>query len=525
MDRLHLQGYLPRSHVEAISSTLSDAQRWRLGLEELGPTFVKFGQMLSIRRDLFPDTVIQELQRLQDRVAPFPVEQAHRLIEAELGQPVLQLYATFDDTPLAAASIAQVHIATLSDGTAVVVKIQRPDIEPLIQADLEILFLLARLLHQHIPESRRFDPIGLVEEFAETLTRELDFRREGHNADLFREKFADDSSLYVPGVFWKLSSRRILTMEHSPGHHLSADYPAELAERQRLAEKLVQLYLVQVYEYGFFHGDPHPGNLFLLPDGRWCFHDFGIVGRLSPRDREDLSQLFLAVIARDPEWLADAYLAMGGAAPDADRAAFTRDMGEALEQYYAGAADQAPSFAEIVNQFSRLGQRYQLRILRQFLLAFRAFIIVESVARDLDTRFNMLATLQAFTPQLLARQFLPDMTGAFPGVYRTLFTLRRTLTGLPVSLTRALQQLTKGELTVTVANAPMEGISQHLDRASNRLSLSLIIAAVIIGSSLVMAFHTGPHYLGIPLLGLIGYSVASALGLWWVTAILRSGKF
>ena len=293
-------------------------------------------------------------------------------------------------------------------------------------------------------------------------------------------------------------------MDHSPGRHLSADYPDRTPASCR--------------------GDPHPGNLFLLPDGRWCFHDFGIVGRLSPRDRENLSQLFLAVIARDTEWLAAAYLAMGGAAPDVDRAAFTRDMGEALEQYYAGAADQTPSFAEIVNQLRRLSQRYQLRILRQFLLAFRAFIIVESEARDLDTRFNMLATLQAFTPQLLARKFLPDMTGAFPGIYRTLFTLRRTLTGLPVSLTRALQQLTKGELTVTVANAPMEEISQHLDRAGNRLSLSLIIAAVIIGSSLVMAVHSGPHYLGIPLLGLIGYSVASVLCVWWVIAILRSGK-
>jgi ubiquinone biosynthesis protein len=218
-------------------------------------------------------------------------------------------------------------------------------------------------------------------------------------------------------------------------------------------------------------------------------------------------------------------LTASGAAPGADRAAFTRDMGEALEQYYAVAAAQAPSFAEIVNQFSRLGQRYKLRILRQFLFAFRAFIIVESVARDLDARFNMLATLQAFTPHLLARQFLPDMTEAFPGAYRALFTLRRALTRLPVSLTRALQQLAKGELTVTVANAPMEEIPQHLDRASNRLSLSLIIAAVIIGSSLVMAVHTGPHYLGIPLLGLLGYSVASAFGLWWVTAILRSGKF
>ncbi len=524
IDRLHLQEYLPHGHGEAVSQALSDAQRLRLGLEELGPTFVKFGQMLSIRQDLFPETVIQELQKLQDHVPTFPAEQARHLIEAELGRPVPQLYATFDDTPLAAASIAQVHTATLPDGTAVVIKIQRPDIEPVIQTDLEILFLLARLFYQHIPESRRFDPVGLVEEFADTLTREMDFRREGHNADQFSDIFSNESSVYVPRVFWELSSRRILTMEHSPGCHLGTDCPSDPADRQRLAEKLVQFYLKQVYEYGFFHGDPHPGNIFLLPDGRMCFHDFGIVGHLSPRDRDDLRELFLAVIARDPEWVADVYLTMGGAAPDVDRGTFVRDMSEALEHYYAAAA-QSPSFAAIFNQFMRLGRHHQVHMLRQFLLAFRAFVIVESVAISLDVRFNMLSALQAYAPGLLVRQLLPDMTEAFPGAYRGLFTLRRALTGLPVALTHALQQMVKGELTITVANTDMGDISNHLDRASNRLSLSLIIAAVVIGSSLVMAFHTGPHYEGIPVLGLIGYSVASVLGLWWVVAILRSGRF
>jgi ubiquinone biosynthesis protein len=527
VERLRLKGYLPKGAVEQVSAVLSDAQRFRLVLEELGTTFIKFGQMLSVRHDLLPDDMLRELQKLQDTVPQFPAEQARRIIEDALGQPVSQLFASFDDVPLAAASIAQVHTATLLDGTAVIVKVQRPDIEQIIQADLEILFFIARLLHKHVAESRRYDPVGLVEEFSETILLELDFRREGHNAERFRDNFKDESSVIVPAVFWDLSGKRVLTMARSIGQKISAEYPSEPVARQRLAELLVHVYLVQFFEHGFFHGDPHPGNLFIMEeDGRLCFHDFGIVGRLTKRDRSNLAQLFLALVAHDAEWMADIYLDMGGGASDVDRAAFARDLGTSLDEYYAVAAQEA-SLSEALYQFIRLMGRHHIQVLRELLLVTKALMTMESMVRALDPRFDMIAALQAYAPRMIGRQLLPDLnrTEILGKGYRTLNTLRMAVSGFPRTLARAVQQLQRGDFALKLRHEQLEGLEQHLDRASNRLSLSMIIASIVVGSSIVMSTDVGPHYGDVPLLGLFGYLVASFLGLWWVVAMLRSGKF
>ena len=525
VERLRLKGYLPGGTAERTSPGLSDAQRLRAALEELGPTFVKFGQMLSVRQDLFPQDIIGELQKLQDAVPPFPGEQARRIIEDELGRPVAELFAAFDETPLAAASVAQVHTATLPAGTPAVVKVQRPGIEETIHSDLELLFFFARLIHRHFPESRRYDPIGLVEEFADTILRELDFRLEGHNAERFSENFREEPAVSVPQVFWELTSRRILTMERSLGHRADAGYPADPAERRRLAAVLARLFLMQLFEHGFFHGDPHPGNVFIMHDGRICFHDFGIVGRLSRRDQDNLGQLLLAVSARDAEWMAEVYFEMGVAAASVDREAFTRDLGESLEQYYAAAA-RSYSFAEILHQFIRLGQRYEIRVPRELLLVAKAFMEIESQARALDPAFNMVTAFQSYVPTLISRELAPDLswTGGLAKGYRTAGALRKAASELPGILTEGLRQMRKGGAIVRLRHEQLEGLEQRIDRASNRMSFSLIIAAILIGSSVLMSFHAGGHLQGVPLLGLIGYLLAGVLGLWWAVAVLRSGK-
>lgn len=512
--------------AEQVDATQSEARRFRATLEELGPTFVKFGQVLSVRRDLFAEEVIAELEKLQDKVPPFPAPQARAIVEQELGRPLAELYTRFDETPMAAASVAQVHGAALPDGTEVIVKIQRPGIAEIVRADIEILHFLARLLARYVPESRRYDPRGLVAEFADTIERELDFVGEGRNADRFRANFRDEPAVYVPPVFWELSGRRVLTMEHSSGQRIDAQHPADAAERRRLAQTLTRLTLIQIYEHGFFHGDPHPGNVFVLPDGRLCFHDFGIVGQLSRRDQENLRHLFLAVVARDPEWLADIYLDMGGVPAGIDRAAFARDLGESLERYYV-ASERGASFGEMLREFIRLGSRYEIRLLRETLLVAKVFMILESVARTLDPQFDMLAAFQRYAPGLLARGLVPGVEAErdLAQAYRALSALRRAAGELPAALSEGLRAVSRGEARLSVRHEPLESLERHIDRASNRLSFSLIIAAVLIGSSLVMAFHTGPHYEGIPLLGLIGYVIAGVLGLVWAVAILHSGRF
>lgn len=494
-------------------------------MEELGPTFVKFGQSLSVRQDIFSNEAIDELQKLQDQVPPFPTGQGRDVIERELGRPLEDLFTKFEDEPLAAASIAQVHAATLRDGTSVIVKVQRPGIGETIRADLAILRFFARHIYRFIPESRRFDPVGLVEEFAEVISKELDFLREGHNAERFGELFAEEPLVWVPAVHWDLSSERVLTMDRSPGSRIGQDAPADPAARRALARTLMRLFLTQVFEHGFFHGDPHPGNIFLLPDGRICFHDFGIVGRLMSRDKDNLRQLFLAIVARDPEWMASVWLDMGGAQGEIDRPAFVRDLGQALGRFYAASAAEY-SFGEMLQEFLRLGQRHRIKLLREIVLVAKAFMTIESLVRLLDPDFNMIAAFKDFSPRILAAEIGPeqDTSANLAKTYRALRSLGSAVSGAPAALQKLVQQIQHDDLRLRIQAEDLQDLTRHLDRAGNRLSFSLIIAAIVIGSSLIMSFHTGPHYQGIPLLGLLGYLIAGLLGLAWAIAILRSGR-
>ncbi|VCJ27913.1 ABC1 kinase family protein [Burkholderia pseudomallei] len=503
-----------------------DAKRFRDMLERLGPAFVKFGQLLSLRRDLLPESWIVELQMLQDNVSAFPGAQARAIIERELAKPVHELFSTFDEMPLAAASIGQVHAAYLRDGTSVVVKVQRPQIEPVIRADVAIMRFLARRLEQFVPESRRFGPSDLVEEFARLINDELDYETEGRHGDRLRENFKDDPGIFVPRIYWELTSRVVLTMERSIGHKLADQSSTDRSERRRLSAKLMESFLMQVFEHGFFHGDPHPGNVFVLADGRLCFHDFGIMGELSPPDQEALAQLILAVSSADVPWMVDAYFDMGVVAKEVDRDAFTRDVSDALNAYYQ-AAGKGYSFSEIARQFAQLSQRHHIRLPRQFLLVAKAFMLVESQALGVDPHFNAVISLRDYAPRMLSRRILhgllPDHE--FARGFRALRSLHRATISLPDILNRTVDILSSGKATLHVEHDQLRTLEAHLDRASNRLSLSLIIASVVIGSSIVTTFHSGPHYAGISLLGLAGFVVAAAMGLAWAVAILRSGRF
>jgi ubiquinone biosynthesis protein len=519
-----------RGAIETASSAARtgnhDAKRFRDMLERLGPAFVKFGQLLSLRRDLLPDTWIDELQALQDNVTAFPGAQARTIIELELARPVHELFSTFDETPLAAASIGQVHAAYLRDGTSVVVKVQRPGIEPVIRADVAIMRFLARRLEQFVPESRRFGPSDLVEEFARLISDELDYEIEGRNGDRLRENFKDDPAIFVPRICWDLTTRVVLTMERSLGHKLAHQPSPDPSERKRLAARLMESFLTQVFEHGFFHGDPHPGNVFVLSDGRLCFHDFGIVGELSTHDQEALAQLILAVSSADVPWMVDAYFDMGVLAEGVDRDAFTRDVAGALNAYYQ-AAGKGYSFSEIARQFAQLSQRHRIRLPRQFLLVSKAFMLVESQALAVDPDFNAVTCLHDYAPRLLSRRVLQGLTPTteFSRGFRTLRSLHRAVVSFPDILNRTVDVLSSGKATLHVEHDQLQTLETHLDRASNRLSLSLIIASMVVGSSIVTTFHSGPHYAGISLLGLAGFVIAGVMGLAWAIAILRSGRF
>lgn len=499
----------------------TEAQRLREALEELGPTFVKFGQMMSGRTDIFPDELTAELRRLHAGVAPFPAQAARAIVEAETGRPISELFAVFDDRPLAAASMAQVHCATLHDGTAVVVKVQRPGIEPVVEADIAILRRLSRLLDT-LPALQPFNLPDLVQEFAQTIRAELDFEREARNTERFAQLHRDESAVFVPSVFPHASGRRVLTMDHSPGERIDHAPPHS---RERFAPVLMRLFLVQVFEHGVFHGDPHPGNIFLTPDGRLCFHDFGALGELSLAVQESLRQLFLAVMARDASWLASAYLGMGGATGELDRAAFARDLGQALDVYYSESASGRQAFSSILHAFVRLGRNHRIRLLRETALLLRAFAELEALVRELDPQFVSLEAFKAYSPRLLKHAFMPR--GGLANVaetYRAASAAARVVREAPVAVGRLLGRLERGEPLFDIRHQSGGSLEKHLLHASNRLAFALIVASIVIGSAMLLSSHAGPHWQGLPLLGLIGFAVAGVLGLAWAVLALRSGK-
>lgn len=500
---------------------LSRAERLRMAFEELGPTFVKFGQLLSLRIDLLPDDVTTELKRLQDTVPPFPVKDVKAAITEELGSPVEVLYGTFSEGPLAAASIGQVHHATLKDGSEVIVKVQRPGIEETIREDLSIMAGLARLLERYVHESRRFDPVGLVEEFERVITRELDFTLEGRNGERFKRNFEGDERVHVPEVYMELTGKKVLTTAFSSGRKISEFTAAETAYRQELARRVNAIFLKQIHEDGFFHADPHPGNIFVMEDGSICFHDFGIVGELDGKTMEDLADLFFAFIERDMDGIADAYTSMGMIDVEIDREAFKRDIGDFIGSYYTRSMKEF-SFAEVMRNLILIGKQYDIKVKREFLLLGKTLMTVESLVRSLDPEFNLIENIRPYATTLLLRRFAPKMSRS--DIYKALRDLSRLSKTLPSDTARFIKNISEKGLELKLKHEKLESLEAHIDKASNRLSFSLIIAAIIVGSSIIMQIHIGPSYDGIPLLGMAGYIVALVLGLRLVWSIYRSGR-
>lgn len=522
--------YAARLAVAAASSTPTsaeseqDAVRLREALEELGPTFIKFGQAMAERPDIFPPGVTAELAKLHDAAEPFAAKVARDIIQRETSKRIEDLYASFEDNPLAAASMAQVHCAMLHDGTAVVVKVQRPDIAADVEADIAVLRRVASLAGSLVPSLRAFSLPDLVDEVAETLRGELDFEQEARNAERFAALHADEPSVFVPKVFWEATTRRIMTMERSPGRRLDAG--AHDAERNKAAASLLmRLFLTQVFEHGVFHGDPHPGNVFILDDGRICFHDFGALGELSPQLKGSLRELFLGVVARDPGWVASAYLAMGGGAPEVDRALFAKDVGVALDRYYHRSGGGVETLSAVMHEFVRLGRRHHIRLLRETALLVRAFAELESLVRQLDPQFSSVRAFDSYSVRLLTHALVPQLGVArFAEMYRATLAIGDIVGKGPTEMRRLLGRLERGEPLFEIRHQSGGSLERHLLHASNRLAFALIIASMVTGSAIVMSAHVGPHLGDVPLIALVGFVVAGALGLAWAVLALKSGK-
>jgi ubiquinone biosynthesis protein len=502
---------------------LTQPQRLRLALEELGPTFIKFGQLLSTRPDIVPKDYALELQKLQDKVPSVDTAEIRRQIESEIGAPIDATFARFDDEPMAAASIAQVHRGQLKSGEEVVFKVRRPGIQKIIETDLDILMGLAYLIENHIPDSDVYDPTSLVKEFRRTIYREMDFAREGYTIDRFGTNFADDPEIYIPKVFWDYTDEKVLTMEYVPGTKISHFEQLEKAGHclKEIAGKGATAFLKQVFEHGLFHGDPHPGNLLILDDGKICILDFGMVGRLSEELKVQLTELLFALLQRDVDRIISQLLYSGELLDETNLKALKRDLSEFIDDYY-DILLQDIKVGKLLIDFVDILTEYRIKFPPDLLLLARALIAMEGLGRQLDPHFNMINHIRPFAEKILRDRMTPSHLSK--ELTQALQSYGALAKNLPRDIKEFINRVNRNKFKIDLEHRGLDKLVSDLDKSSNRLSFSMLIAALIIGSSLIMQTNKGPLLFGFPILGFLGYSAAALLGLWLAIAILRSGR-
>jgi ubiquinone biosynthesis protein len=502
---------------------LTRAERLRMAVEELGPAYIKLGQILSTRPDLVPVDFIEELSKLQDRVPPYPFEDLRRIVERELGGALEEVFQRLAETPLASASIGQVHRGRLHSGEEVAVKVRRPGIGKLIEVDLEIMLHLATLMERHIAELAPHRPVTIVEEFAGTLEKELDYSLEAANMRRFAKDFEDNPAVHIPEVYREYSTTRVLTMEYVDGIKISRVDLIEAAgmDKQLLTMRGADLILKQVFLNGFFHADPHPGNLFVLPEQVICLLDFGMVGIVDRDTRERFVDLIDSVVGRDEPAMVEALLQLTewDIYPDARR--LQRDVTDFISRYLYRPLREV-EIGACLKELLMLATRHQLRIPPDLFLMIKAFATVEGIGRQLDPEFDIVARVKPFLVKVNAERFSPRrIAREAMGMSRMLLKLTRQLPKDLLDLTRVIR---RQQLKLTVTHQGLQDMLATHDRISNRISFSIVIAALVIGSALIVISEAPPLIYGISLIGIIGFLAAAIMGVWLLIAILKKGK-
>ncbi|NTV86643.1 MAG: phosphotransferase [Burkholderiaceae bacterium] len=512
---LHWHSTSEITHLEA-------PVRIRRALEELGPTFVKLGQMLATRVDMFPPHWIAEFEKLHSHVPAVPYEMLRPcLVAAIKGEPT-EVFATFDPVPLAAASIAQVHRATLKDGTPVVVKIRRPGIEGVIRADLRILEHAAKLLESEVPDYRRYDPVQMVSQFRRSLHRELDLAKEARNIDQFARDFADDPLVKIPRVYWEFTNDCVNVQEEIVGLEgvASDKLRAGGLDPKLLAARGADTVLRMVLVHGYFHADPHPGNVLFLPGNRIGMIDFGMVGMLTNTRRDQIVDLLHALSRNDEQGLMQVLLDWSGeSVDDEDRLAY--DVAELL-QTYNDLQLKDVKIGALLNDITAVMRGNNLVLPADLTLLFKALITLEGLGQQLDPQFHMIDHLTPFVEGIIQQRYTPQALWA-----RGRKSVRETLEVLadvPRDLRHLLRDVRRGRVKIDLDLKRLDQFGHQLDRASNRLTMGILTASLVVGSSIIMTVKGGPQLFGLPFFGLLGFLIAFFNSLWIIFSIWRSGK-
>ncbi len=500
---------------------MEPAQRVRCALEELGPTFIKLGQVLATRVDLFPPDWIAEFERLQDRVPVVPFDELRPQLEEDLGAPVEDVFLKVEREPLAGASIAQVHRAWTQRGEAVVLKIRRPGIKKIVEADLRLLHRLAELLEREIPELARYRPRDIARQFARSLRQEMDFVSEGHHLELIGQNFADDPNIVIPKVHWDWTCERLITQQYIQGisgRDLKAIDEAGL-DRKILARRGAQAVLKMILIDGLFHADPHPGNLFYLPGNRLAFIDFGMVGRLSEARRDEVIRLLYGLVARRTDQVVDTMLRWSGDdLPDEN--ALTLEVEDFLDRYHGLSLQQLSMTAMIVD-FTALLREHGLVLPPDLTLLFKAFITLDGFGRQLDPEFDVVSESLPLLERLMAERYAPGIL--LKKGWDNFIQLAEILGSLPRDLRRLLRLTRRGALQLHIDVTRLDHFGHQIDRAASRLTIGLITAALIIGTAIATTSTEGGP-LGTSLFAIIGFIAAVLGGIWVLYSVWRSRK-
>jgi ubiquinone biosynthesis protein len=499
-----------------------------MAFNELGPTFIKLGQVLSTRPDIVPDDVVCELEKLQDEVAPFPSAVAIQIISTQLGKPVAECFESIDLQPIASASIAQVHRALGKNGEKLCVKVRRPDVEDVLRVDMELLAWLAESMESYIPETRVYRPSIIVSELEQSILRELDFINEAASTQRFGQAFAEEPGIRVPKVYWEFTSPCVLTLQELPGVNVGTvlrDAPgAPAVDGALIAKRLTDCFLKQVLEVGLFHADPHPGNILVESPAYVGLIDFGQVGTVTEEWKTELIIIIYAAVNREVDVIIDALADMGSVGVDADRRSLHRSLQGWLDKYH-GLAIKRFDLGVLLREFSEIIRRHDVLIPRDLIMLIKCFSTVGSTTQRLDPELNILELLKPRLKSALRERFSPKAVGretALAGWH-----LLNVARQMPGQLRQTLRRLSAGGWGLDIHHRNLDRLINELDRSSNRLAFSIVIAAIIIGSSVVIRSEPELMVFGIvrlQFLGIFGYVVAGVLGLGLIWAIFRSGR-
>ncbi|MBR9985502.1 MAG: hypothetical protein KFF68_06295 [Desulfosarcina sp.] len=517
---LDLPGRHLADRVMDVDPDLTPYERFRMALDQLGPTFVKFGQVMSLRSDLLPKPLIEELQKLQDDAAPVDVESIKAVIRDNVDQPWERLFHSFDERPLAAASLSQVHRAVLRDGAMeVALKVQRPDIESNINRDLSILESVAERMHARIPEMQTYELPRLVKLIRKSLERELDFQREARYVQMARGHMRGLEGIHVPKAFLQLSTPQLLVMEYIRGQNLRTMDRDLLEDPMALARNGLRATVKQLFEVGFFHADPHPGNVLISNGNTINLLDWGMVGRLTAGDRHEVVDLISAIVERDSRRLVDTLLTIAAGSVDIDRRTLERDLLDVLDSHLVDSLSEL-RLGQLVLDVTEMIRKYHLQIPTDLFMMIKALVTAEGTVQLINPEMDLVTEMRPHLKRLASQRFSPQSIWRAGRAF--LLKMAAAPTRFPKRIGDIVEKMEQGRLRIGFEHRNLGGLQTTLEKIFSRLTMGIILGAMVIGSSLIITTGIPPIIYGYPLLGLAGYLISAVLGLWLIFDILHN---